>query len=368
QVVTLSGTTYLRFLASQVPSFGYRVFRYAAGAGGSFPPAATITGSEIGNGRYAVTLGSRGEITSLVEVGSGRNLVGTALNDFGSGSLASRVTVNAGPVSTTLRVDIAGSPTRRVSVTLFQAGIDRVLLEDEILQNYTTTSYYKFNVSLPSPQLHFEEVGAVARPGLVSQGGDFQPGTRADLMTLNHFAEFEQGGYRITLSNRDALDFKAGNSTAATFDLPTPEINVLALGVVSPVGGEISDQAGANHFLHEFALRGTPGNFSGADAMRFALAHQNPLVSILLPRGQVGTLVHPTRSLFSHDGLGAVALAVKPVEEASRGILVRFWELDNQPASFTANAATFNPQALAETSLNETDVATPPLNPDGTFA
>src|SRR5262249_40980564 len=168
-------------------------------------------------------------------------------------------------------------------------------------------------------------------------------------------------------ANRDALNFRTGNSTSGVFDLTTPELNVLALGVVTPVAGDISDQAGANHFLHEFALRGTPGSFSGADAKRFAIAHQNPLVAIPLPQGQVGTLVHSTRSLFSHDGLGVVTLAFKPVDEAGRGILVRFWELDGQPATFTANAAAFRPQALAETSLNETDVGTPTLNPDGTF-
>src|SRR5262249_59117573 len=110
QVVTLGGTTYLRFLASQVPSIGYRIYRYAAGAGGSFPPAATITGSRISNSRYAVTLGSRGEITSLVEAGSGRELLGTALHHLGSGAPGRPVTGNAGPGSATPRVRISRPP------------------------------------------------------------------------------------------------------------------------------------------------------------------------------------------------------------------------------------------------------------------
>src|SRR5262249_45669377 len=154
---------YLRFLASQVPSLGYRVYRYAAGAGGSFPPAATITGGTISNNRYAPTPGRPGQNTSLLEVGRGRGVGGAALNDFGSGTGGSPGAVDSGPVTTTLRVDISGSPTRRVSVTLFHPGIDRVVIEDEILENYTATSYYKFNVSLPAPRVHFEEVGAIAR-------------------------------------------------------------------------------------------------------------------------------------------------------------------------------------------------------------
>src|SRR5262249_51088551 len=58
----VAGTT-LRFLASDVPSLGYRVYRYAAGTGvTSWPPAAVVSGATIDNGHYRVRLGSRGQI------------------------------------------------------------------------------------------------------------------------------------------------------------------------------------------------------------------------------------------------------------------------------------------------------------------
>ena len=359
QVVTIGGSTSLRILASNVPSLGYRVYRYAPGIPAAQPNAATISGTTIESALYRVTLGARGEITSAVDKTAGATeMAGSALNDFGSGSAGAAVAENVGPVSVTIRRDIAGSPPRRVRVTLLR-DVDRIAIEDEITANFTATSHYRFDVNLAAPQLHFEEVGAIARPGLVSQGGDFLVGTRADYMTLNHFVAFDGGGYTVTLSNRDAFAMRVGNSTLTTFDLGGSAVSVLAVG--NPSGAGILNQGGDTSFTHQFALIGEAGAYSGAAALRASLAHQNPLRAIALPAGNSGPLGAPTQSLLSVSAPNVIVTAFKPAEESNRGLVVRLWELDGAATNFTIDASAFSPTQAWRTSLIETDQAPAPL-------
>ena len=107
----------VRILAADVPSVGYRVYAVRPGAGASFPPSATIASPSFDNGIYAVRLGARGNIVSLIDHKDGnRELVdataGGSIHDLGSGNGA--VTVeSSGPVSTTLLVVAGGSPRTR---------------------------------------------------------------------------------------------------------------------------------------------------------------------------------------------------------------------------------------------------------------
>lgn len=358
QVVTVGGSTYLRVLASNVPSLGYRTYSYVAGAGASFPAAAAITGSQIESALHRVTLGTRGDLTSVLDKTASHELAGAGLNDFGSGTGAAPVAENVGPVSATIRVDVAGTPTRRVRVTLVK-DVDRVEIDDEILQSYASASHYGFAVGMSAPQIRFEEVGAIARPGLAAQGGDFLAGARADYMTLNHFASFTDAGYTITLSSWDAMAMRVGNSTPSSFDLPTSSISVLATG--NPSNAEFTDQGGDAYFRNRFALRGATGAYSGPEAMRMSLAHQTPLRAIALQPNQDGGLTATTGSLLSVSDPNVVVTAFKPAEEAGRGMVVRLWELAGTPSSFTIDAGALAPTAAWETTLIETDVASVPV-------
>jgi alpha-mannosidase len=354
QVVTRDGATSLRILARDVPSLGYRVYRYTPGTPAALPAAAAVNDSTITGDHYQATLGARGDILSLTDLAAGgRELAGPVLNDFGSGT-GTPVAENVGPVSATLVTDVTGPPARRVRVTLLRE-VDRVEIEDEILENDTDNRSYRFSASFASPPaIHFEEVGAIAQPGLAAQGGDFLPGTRADFMTLNHFVDLSADGYAVTLSNADAFAMKIGNSDLTSFDLPSATVNVLALG--NPSHSAIADQGGATHFRNRFALRGAPGAYSGAAAMRMSLAHQNPLLAVALPRNGGGRFTAPTASLVSIDAPNVVATAFKPAEEGNRGLVLRVWELEGRATDFTIAAAPLGLCRAYETSLVETDL------------
>src|SRR5205823_4569019 len=155
-------------------ALGYRVYRYAVGTPASQTNCCTVTTAtrRIQNALYRIDLGARGDIVGAVHLATGLPIAGTGLNDFGSGAVGSISAQDVGPVSATVVEDITGNPPRRTRITLFE-DIDRVEIENTILANYSVTSHYRFNVALTQPQIRFEEIGAIARPGFAAQGGDF---------------------------------------------------------------------------------------------------------------------------------------------------------------------------------------------------
>jgi alpha-mannosidase len=306
----LVGTTRLRFLASGVPSLGYRVYRYAAGTPAAFPNAAVVTpGTKtIESDLYLVVLGDRGQITSAVHKAPAPDveLAGTnGMNDYGSGTIQTVTAEDVGPVSATLRIDLS-NPQRTVRVTL-HAGVDRIDISNEITENETGFQSYSFHANLAGAQIRFEEIGAIARPGMVADGGDFLPGTRASRMTLNHFTSFDLADSHLVLSNWDAYAMQVNDSTNSTFDLTGDEVHVVVME--QGFGAGSSDQGGDDLFLNRFALRGVDSAYDGAGAMRTALAHQNPLHAIALPRSQSGPLTGATASLLSIDNDDVVITA-----------------------------------------------------------
>ena len=345
----------LRWLAADVPSLGYRVYRVALGTPSAQPPAASVTAASrtIDGSRYRVVLGTRGQIVSLIDKSAQpqRELAGGgALNDWGGGSLSGASAENVGPVSATLRLDLA-DPARSVRVTLYGA-IDRVDVEDVVAENVSGIHAYAFSVNLASPQIEFEELGAIARPGLISQGGDYLPGTRASRLTLNHFVAFAAPDYHVVVSNRDAYAMQVGQSSDRDFDLPTSTVSV----VVTDTGAGVTDQGGDARFLNRFALRGVAGAFAADEAMRTSLAHQNPLHPVWLASGHAGPWTAPTRSFLAIDSPHVVVTAFKPAEEAARGFVVRLWELAGVHSITHVDASAMTPAEAYGTSLIETDL------------
>jgi alpha-mannosidase len=358
QVDMRDAAVFLRFLASDVPSTGYRVYRYEAGTPSILPDAATISTASrtIENADYRVVLGTRGEIiqaTHLAPVPDVELAGIDGLSDYGSGTVIATTAESVGPVSATLRLDLT-SPSRTVRVTLY-AGIDRIDVDNTVLQNQTGFHSYGFHTALAGAEIRFEEVGAVARPGLVADGGDFLPGTRASRMTLNHFVDFALGDYHLVLSNRDAYAMQVNDSTNATFDLTGDEIRVVVTEQASGAG--TSNQGGDDFFLNRFALRGIDAPWNGTEAMRTALAHQNPLHVVGLPRNQSGPLTDPVAGLVSIDDGDIVVTAFKPAEDPGAGFVIRVWELGGEPRSFGVDASGLQAVQAWHTSLVETDIA-----------
>ncbi|MGV8712729.1 MAG: hypothetical protein ACWA6R_09290, partial [Nitrosomonas sp.] len=67
QYVAMSGTSYLRILAKNIPPVGYKVFEIRNGVGTIFTHAATVNGNIMENDFYRITISSSGAITSLID-------------------------------------------------------------------------------------------------------------------------------------------------------------------------------------------------------------------------------------------------------------------------------------------------------------
>jgi alpha-mannosidase len=99
--------------------------------------------------------------------------------------------------------------------------------------------------------------------------------------------------------------------------------------------------------------------------MRTSLAHQNPLHAVKLGRAQDGPLALASASLLGIDAPNVVVTAVKPAEEAERGLVVRAWELDGTPTSFSIDASALHPSAVWSTTLVESDREHVPVTLNG---
>jgi alpha-mannosidase len=337
QFVTLDGTRYLRIWAENVPSLGYKVFEIVPGDGQSFGGGPTVNGDVLENSRCRVTLAPNGAIRSLQDKRlGGREFVqtvgGLRMNELGPGDGTLSVE-NAGPVSITLTAVSPAPLSHTTSVTL-DRGTDRIDVRNVITQNFGGVETWSFGLNLDAPEVRHEEIGAILKARTLDQGGNYAPrNARYDWLTLNHFADMSGAGAGLTLSAADNLFFQTGFSTVNVLDTTTPKLTVLAGGQVDGPQLGIPDQGGDSRFLQRFALR-SHAESSTAAAMRFALEHQNPLVTATI----VGGNLYPAASysLLGIDNPDVVAWSVKPSEDtAAARLIVRLWNMGEAPSTAT---------------------------------
>jgi alpha-mannosidase len=313
------------------------------------------------NGLYRVTVGTRGQITSLLDHKDGdRELVqaGASLNDLGSNTGSGQVVLESlGPVSATIKVAAAAPMRRDMRITLF-AGVDRIDMRNEALENFSNDQDYESKFNLTGATMRHEEVGKVAVVARLASGGDYaNENTRTDFLTLNHFVDLSEASRGATLSSWDSPFFRPGNSTATTLDGATPRIRAIIGNQINGTGNGIADQGGDAYFLDRFALR-THGAWDAAAAMRFALEDQNPLVAIRVLGGGSSPLPDTAWSLVSLGSSDVLLWALKPAEEGiDRGLIARAWNLASAPSAVTLQLPALGIASATRTTHIETDEA-----------
>ncbi|MBC7187112.1 MAG: hypothetical protein H5U38_08770, partial [Calditrichaeota bacterium] len=331
---TLSGEPKLRVLATNVPPVGYRVLEVRPGTGRQFSDWNQTVGGTVETSSYRLALAGNGAITSLVDKKQGNIELagqGGGLNNLGPGAGTIELE-EAGPVSLTLKAT-CGTPLPHVTRVTLMRNVDRIEIENTITRNFSDLHTWDFSHTLPGADVWHEEVGAVILARLTSQGGHYSPRTaRYDWLTLNHFADVGGNGPGFVLSNVDCYFMRLGNSTPNWLDVATPCISVLVGGQVDGPGIGIPNQGGDRYFLQRFALRGRSG-FSPAQAMRFALEHQNPLVAERVRGGSA--LPADAFSLVHIDNPEVLLWAIKPAEDDPGGeLVVRVWNLGEHGSDF----------------------------------
>ncbi len=306
--------------------------------------------------RYRVTVAGDGSISSLTDLASGRDLVrpGGAISHKGPAGDAPVEVEARGPVRTTLRVTAPGAPRHIARISLV-AGVDRVEVDNRITANFGAVTGYDFDFALgPDFVARHEEVGMVAKVGRGANGDYAERGTRTDYLTLNHFVDLAEPRFGVTLSSWDSQFFRLGESTIQRLDTAVP--SVFAVVGMQSDGADVAfqNQGGDEAFKNRYALRAHRG-YDGPAAMRFALAHQNPLVAVAASGGADAPLSADTFSLLRTREADVLLWALKPAEEGiEAGAIVRLWNLAEAPR----NPRLFFPGARLRSAVRATHVET----------
>lgn len=364
QIVTVDGQRRLRVFAQNVPSVGYKVFEIRQGTGSSFSQAATVNGSVIENFAYRITVASNGAITSILDKQRGnrefvRNINGRSINDIGSGTGTIEIE-SVGPVTVTVKITSTTPIAHTTRVTILRDS-PRIDIRNDITQNLSDIKTWSFSFDLNSPEVWHEEVGALLRARLDNDGGHYSSrSARYDWLTMNHFADMNDGSVGVTLSNADCYYMQLGNSTPTVLDKTTPQINVLAGGQVDGPTLGIQNQGGTSQFLQRFALT-THGIFDKVSAMKFSLEHQNPFTTGLVTGGTF--YPESSFSFLNINNPNVLLWALKPAEDGiSQGIVTRVWNISNAATNYSLSLPSYNISTAKRTSHIETEIANATVN------
>jgi alpha-mannosidase len=335
-----NGKQYIRILATDIPSMGYKVFEVRQGKPALFPKAATVINRNIENSYFKITLTNQGVITSLIDKVNGHRecvsrVNGKFMNDLGAGedNSGTMEIENVGPVSVTVRCIGKNPLAHTTRITLFH-GIPRIDIDNQITQNFGDVQSWSFSYNFTDATIWHEELGAILKAKPVTEGGHYASmNTRFDWLTLNHFADINDGNYGILLSNADCSFMKLGNSALTNLDTHTSQLSVLAGGQVDGNSLGIPNQGGDSLFTQRFAL-GTYSNPDAAAAMRFSLEHQNPLISGIVT-GTKAMYPEKVYSLLNVNDPSILVWSIKPAEDdITEGVMVRLWNFDKDHSDF----------------------------------
>ena len=351
QFINLGGVPFLRVLAGEVPSAGYKTFEILSGPGSAPTNAAAIVGpgnATIENTRVKLAVDADGAIASFIakarpEAELVRVIGGLKLNDFAANDTngSAIVVENSGPVSVTLKCVSSAGRQHTTRLTLYRDS-DQVEIRNEITENFADLRHWAFSFNLSAPDVHTEEIGAIIRAKTKADGGDYaDTHARYDYLTLNHFADITDGANTrgVTLANADCAFARLGQSTPAHLDTATPQINVLAGGQVDGSWLGIRGQNGATYFLQRFALC-PHGAYDPVAAMKFGLEHQNPLVTSAILGLTNSPYPAASYSLLNLNQPNVLLWALKPHDDGiERGIVARVWNLASEPGALRLAAA-----------------------------
>jgi alpha-mannosidase len=365
QKITKSGVDYVRILAVDVPSVGYKTYRLERGVATAFTDSAAHRGADtLSNSRIRLRLSTGGDIVYLYDIVGAVNMVsGGGLDSLNASRTSGAVTFeNGGSVSTTIVSTVVGTPNRTVKVTLYY-GSPRVDIQNEITQNFTGNPplAYSYRFNLTSPRTYHEEVGAILKVSTVANGGGYSTRTvteaKYDYLSLGHFVALNNGTSGVTVSNWDSQFFVAGNSNVTTLDSTSSLVKPVVGGILASQTQAPTGQFGDSYFLNRYAVQREAGAFSRINSMRFALEHQTPFYTDTLKGNSSGWFTDTAYTYLSVSDTSIFLWALKPVQELPRGVAMRFWSMRSDSVGFTLTIPKNYVDSSYATTHLETDLA-----------
>lgn len=344
--------------AKGIPSTGYKLFQQiqtektnaAELKSGLF----TLSDQKLETPFYKVELTRSGAIRSLIDKKTGVEWADGLLHNLGGQTnQGEKIKIESqGRAHITLFCR-SNQPVIHESKITFYRDTPRIDFEDTIVENFADPLHWSFGFNVENSEVWHEEVGAVINAKTQSEGGHYADRmARYDYLTLNHFLNVSNGQRSMTLSNRDCLFFRLGDSKPHFFDTHSSEVHVL-------IGGQINDnlgviaQDGDSLFHQNFSLMPHDHAFDAAESMRFALEHQNPVLAHpILPGGE---WKERQKSFIKNDNKDVLLWALKPAEE--NGVIARLWNQSSQKRKSRISFANKFDRVI-KTSHVETDIKT----------
>ena len=380
QIVKLNNRSFLRIHASDIPAAGYKVFEVRS-KNGSVPspvPAAIVSGDDnamMENDLVKIVVDRDGAIRSFIDKSRSNtefaaSINGLKLNDFAANiDSGEKLRVeNNGPVSVTLLARSNAGLEHSTAITLYKDS-GRIDIENEINSNFSDIRHWGFSFNLNAPSVRSEEVGSINLNKLASDGGDYSNNhARYDYITVNHFVDVTDGtnSKGVVLSNSDLAFGKLGISTPTMLDTKTPQVKMLAGGQIDGPKLGIPAQNAKTRFLQRFALH-AHGHYDSLFAMKFALEHQNPLVTGAVLGGENASLPETHFQFITVTNPNVLLWALKPHEDGmKRGVVARLWNVSDQDAT---SELSFSPGILeaARSTHVETDLVSIQINESGSI-
>lgn len=358
----------VRFMASDVPPMGYKLYRLepaegdAAGEAGRSSEAngaqpytvEPSAGAALENQFYRVELHqATGAVKSIFDKDLGRELVDSGA-DYGLNQVVLRSSITAGystsgsceitrghtgPLTCSLvvRTSAPGYP-QIVQEIILHANTKRIDFNTRMLKDSTghLETYVAFPFDLHKPQFNYEGSLAVVEPMK-----DQFPGSNTHYYAVQHWASASDGEASVVLSSHDAPMMQFGGNwplyvSQAHHGVTRPDFDEPFVGPEAVEKGHIYSFVLLNNYrtnfspvqtgevLFRFSMTSHSGGWDADACREFGYGVSLPLEYAGIKGPQTGTL--PASNCWLEvDGEGVVLLAFKLAEDG-RGHIVRVME------------------------------------------
>ena len=309
------------------------------------PGSAKASGRTLENDFYRVEIDAAGGgIASLMDKRTGREWAsGDGLNSLLyisdgvplKASCLSVEIVENGPLTAALKVRSACARCEVETVIRLNSVNDRIDIENRLRKEPSEEPlnlYFSFPFAVEKPSYHYEGAAAILRPGTIERGGDILPGAGQEIYAAQDFVDVSEGGAGALLCPLDNHLFQFGGNGYEL--MPEGPLAggpaVLALCLTNHAYKEIlRNQYGRADFTFRFALMTYAGQFEEERAVRFGREAANPLTP-LRPKAELMALAG--KPIAESLTPGVFVTALKPSEELSGAVVLRFWNAGEKAA------------------------------------
>ena len=381
------------FIAPEVPSLGYALFRLAPSAGAQ-PAAAELKAEPlaISNQYYTVRFHpENGSVTSIVDRGNGRELIDAqapylanqlvyvhknereAKEGFDySPAKAQRLAPRLGrnQVAFDVWIDDPKLGGRIKQTVTLHAGLKRVDFENRLESidvmhaatyedRYRDNIYYAFPFAVEGGQIRAEYAGGVVRP----YDDQLRWGSH-DYLSVNRWIDVSNAAGGVTLATHEATTFSLGeiryNKFAVDYKPAKPWLFSYAWS--NRMAGLLTLQPDDCNATFRYSLISHDGDWNSGAAARHGWDQGSPLLAIPVTGGRDARWTETQKSFLAIDAPNIQLTVLKAAGISGRGWVARFVETAGRATEFELDVTALGIDRAALCDLVENEMCSLPVS------